>query len=388
MCRMPLIMRLGGRRGEGGILTAGTGWHLSAGFCKERVMAITLTSLADLAAHGFDDIIDVRAPAEFAEDHLPGAISLPVLSDEERARVGTIYKQVSPFTARKLGAALVARNAAAHLEGALADRPGGWRPLVYCWRGGQRSGSFALILGQIGWRVETLVGGYKTWRGLVVEAVYDTPVRPKVVVLDGNTGSAKTDILKLLPGFGVQVIDLEGLARHRGSLFGNLGPQPSQKAFEGALAQALAGLDPARPVVVEAESSKIGNCRLPPEIWKAMVAAPRVAIAAPRLVRAQYLARAYADLTADAGRLAATVELLRPMQPGEVIEGWQALAGAGEFVTLADGLMERHYDPRYGKHRARMEVPMVEIMAEDLSPAALPKVAAQVADAVRRLAGG
>jgi tRNA 2-selenouridine synthase len=350
-------------------------------------MAITLTSLADLAAYGFDDIIDVRAPAEYAEDHLPGAISLPVLNDEERARVGTIYKQVSPFTARKLGAALVSRNAAAHLEGVLADRPGGWRPLVYCWRGGQRSGSFATILGQIGWRVETLAGGYKAWRGLVVEAVYNTPVKAPVVVLDGNTGSAKTEILNLLPGFGVQVIDLEGLARHRGSLFGSVGAQPSQKAFEGALAQALAGLDPSRPVVVEAESSKIGERRLPPEIWKAMVAAPRVAIAAPRAARAEYLARAYGDLTADAGRLVATVDMLRPMHPAEVIAEWQALAGAGAFVALADSLMERHYDLRYGKHRARMAVKVAEVVADDLAPAALPGIAARVAEAVRGLAG-
>lgn len=350
-------------------------------------MAITLTSLADLTAHGFDDVIDVRAPAEYAEDHLPGAISLPVLDDEERARVGTIYKQVSPFTARKLGAALVARNAARHLEGPLADRPGGWRPLVYCWRGGQRSGSFATILAQIGWRVETLVGGYKTWRGLVVREVYDTPVRAPVVVLDGNTGSAKTEVLNLLPGFGVQVIDLEGLARHRGSLFGALGPQPSQKAFEGALALALAGLDPARPVVVEAESSKIGNCRLPPEIWKAMVAAPRVAISAPRAARAAYLARAYADLTADAARLAATVELLRPMHPREVIDAWHAMAATGAFEALADSLMERHYDPRYGKHRARMAVPVVEVGTTGLAPGDLPGIAAQVARAVEGLPG-
>lgn len=348
-------------------------------------MAITLTSLADLATHGFDDIIDVRAPAEFAEDHLPGAVSLPVLDDEERARVGTIYKQVSPFSARKIGAALVAKNAALHLQGPLADRPGGWRPLVYCWRGGQRSGSFATILGQIGWRVETLVGGYKTWRGLVVREVYDTPVRAPVVVLDGNTGSAKTEVLTLLPGFGVQVIDLEGLARHRGSLFGAVGPQPSQKAFEGALALALAGLDPSRPVVVEAESSKIGNCRLPPEIWKAMVAAPRVAIAAPRPARAEYLARAYADLTADADRLAATVGLLRPAHAAEVIDEWLGLASSGQFAALADGLMERHYDPRYGKHRDRMAVPFQEVEAADLRPEALAGIAEQVAEAVKRL---
>ena len=309
------------------------------------------------------------------------------LDDEERARVGTIYKQVSPFTARKLGAALVARNAAQHLEGPLADRPGGWRPLVYCWRGGQRSGSFATILSQIGWRVETLAGGYKAWRSLVVREVYDTPVRAPVVVLDGNTGSAKTEVLNLLPGLGLQVIDLEGLARHRGSLFGSVGPQPSQKAFEGALAQALAGLDPARPVVVEAESSKIGNCRLPPEIWKAMVAAPRVAIAAPRAARAEYLARAYADLTADAARLADVVGLLRPLHPSDVIADWLKLAAAGDHVALAHDLMERHYDPRYGKHRARMAVPVVEVRAPRLAEADLPGLADEVATAVRGVTG-
>ena len=235
-------------------------------------MAITLTSLADLDRLGFDDIIDVRAPAEYAEDHLPGAICLPVLDDAERARVGTIYKQVSPFSARKIGAALVARNAAAHIEGPLADRPGSWRPLVYCWRGGQRSGSFATILGQIGWRVETIAGGYKAWRGLVVKALYESPFPAPVVVLDGNTGSAKTEILNLLPGLGVQVLDLEGLANHRGSLFGAVGPQPAQRAVEGRLAMEMAGLDPTRPVVVEAESSKVGECRLPPNLWKAMTA--------------------------------------------------------------------------------------------------------------------
>jgi len=354
-------------------------------------MAITLTSLTSLtalAAHGFDDIIDVRAPAEFAEDHLPGAISLPVLDDAERARVGTIYKQVSPFTARKVGGALVARNAARHLEGALADRPGGWRPLVYCWRGGQRSGAFATILAQIGWRVAVLAGGYKAWRGLVVEQVEARPVGARLVVLDGNTGSAKTEILTQLRGLGVQAIDLEGLARHRGSLFGSIGAQPSQRAFEGALALVLAGLDPLRPVVVEAESSRIGTCRVPKMLWQAMVAAPRVAIVAPRAARAAHLARTYGDLTADAARLAAVLERMRPMHAAEVIAGWQAMAGAGEFVALADSLMARHYDPRYGRHRARMASSVVEVAAEDLAASALPGIAARVAEAVRGLAAG
>lgn len=351
-------------------------------------MAITftsLTALTDLAAHGFDDIIDARAPAEYAEDHLPGAISLPVLNDVQRAEVGTIYKQVNPFTAKKLGAALVSRNVADHLLGPLADKPGGWRPMLYCWRGGQRSGSFALILSQIGWRVEVLKGGYKAWRGLVVREVYDTPVRAPMVVLDGNTGTAKTEILNLLPAHGLQVIDLEGLANHRGSLFGARGAQPSQKAFEGRLAQALATLDPTRPVVVEAESSKIGNCRLPPEIWKAMTRAPRVALSATAQDRARYLTRAYTDMVEDATRLSGVIDLLKPQHPQEVIAEWQAMAAAGGFADLAESLMTRHYDPRYAKHRARMEVRMAEVAAGSLTPASLPDTAADVARTVQSL---
>ncbi|MFZ1662256.1 MAG: rhodanese-like domain-containing protein, partial [Paracoccaceae bacterium] len=154
--------------------------------------SLTLTSLIQTDALGFDAIIDVRSPAEFAEDHIPGAINLPVLDNDERARVGTIYKQQSPFLARKIGGALVAKNAARHLEGPLADLTGGWRPLIYCWRGGQRSGSFATILSQVGWRVELLQGGYKTWRALVVTQLADLPVASPVTVLDGNTGTAKT----------------------------------------------------------------------------------------------------------------------------------------------------------------------------------------------------
>jgi tRNA 2-selenouridine synthase len=329
-------------------------------------MVVKLDSLADVLALRFDDIIDVRAPSEWAEDHIPGAISLPVLDDAERARVGTIYKQVSPFTARKVGAALVAKNAAAHLEGPLADKPGGWQPLVYCWRGGQRSGSFASILSQIGWRVEVVQGGYKSWRRLVVEALYDQPFAHRLMVLDGNTGTAKTEVLARLAARGVQVVDLEGLANHRGSLFGHMGEQPSQKAFEGRLALALARLDPDRPVVVEAESAKVGECRLPPKLWRAMVTAPRISIEAPRRARAEYLVRAYADLVADVARLDGVVASLAAAHPREVIADWRAMVAAGAFVDLAEGLMARHYDPRYGKHRARMDVPVTEVAVEGL----------------------
>ncbi|MFO1175840.1 MAG: tRNA 2-selenouridine(34) synthase MnmH [Paracoccaceae bacterium] len=340
-----------------------------------------LHSLNALAELGFDTVIDVRSPAEYAEDHLPGAINLPVLDDEERARVGTIYKQQSPFLARKVGAALVARNAARHLEGPLSDLSGGWRPLVYCWRGGQRSGSFATILSQVGWRVGVLEGGYKTWRGLVVEALNDQPPPARLWVLDGNTGSAKTELLARLAGQGHQVVDLEGLANHRGSLFGHMpGGQPSQKAFEGRLALELARLDPSRPVIVEAESSRVGALMLPKQLWAAMCAAPRMRIVAPLAARARYLARAYADLTVDGDRLAGIIESMRPLHAAERIEDWLAAAARGDFEGLAAGLMEHHYDRRYEKHRARFGSDADRVVeADTLEPAALDDLARRIA---------
>ncbi|MGB7268145.1 MAG: tRNA 2-selenouridine(34) synthase MnmH [Albidovulum sp.] len=339
-------------------------------------MALTLTSLTQLSGLGFDTVIDVRSPAEYSEDHLPGAVNLPVLDNEERARIGTIYKQQSAFLARKQGAALVARNAALHLEGKLADKPGGWRPLVYCWRGGQRSGSFASILQQVGWRAELVEGGYKSWRALVVAELGERPVAAPVVVLDGNTGTAKTDILGLLAVRGVQTIDLEGLAHHRGSLFGHRAEgQPSQKAFEGRLAMALATLDPACPVVIEAESSRIGNLTLPKQIWAAMKAAPRLRIAAPLAARAEYLARAYVDLTEDRQRLMDVVQALRHAHPAERIGQWVAMAQSGAFVDLAEALMRDHYDQRYEKHRARSTAVDTAFETESLAPEALQVLA-------------
>ncbi|RMH49024.1 MAG: tRNA 2-selenouridine(34) synthase MnmH [Alphaproteobacteria bacterium] len=319
-------------------------------------MAITLTTLDPVAELGFDEAIDVRSPAEYAEDHLPGAVNLPVLDDAERARVGTIYVQESRFLARRIGAALVARNAARHLEGYLASKPAGYRPLVYCWRGGQRSGSFATILAQIGWRVETIEGGYRSWRRMVQARLYETPFPSPVVLLDGNTGTAKTRLLELLGARGVQTLDLEGLANHRGSIFGaRAGGQPSQKMFEGRLALAVSRLDPARPVVVEAESSRIGRLQVPPRVWQAMRAARRIEIVAPLAARARYLAEAYADITGDRDRLDAAIAGLAPFHDKKRIAAWHAMAEEGAFEALAAELMEHHYDPRYQRQRARLE---------------------------------
>lgn len=335
-------------------------------------MAYSLPDPLSATPLPFDTVIDVRSPAEYAEDHIPGAISLPVFSDAERAEVGTIYTQQSPFLARKIGAAILARNTAAHLEGPLADKDGGWKPLVYCWRGGQRSGGFSTILSQIGWRVDKLEGGYQSYRRGVVRALYEGELPHRVVLLDGNTGTAKTDLLHLCAERGAQVIDLEGLANHRGSLLGNLGPQPAQKGFETALLRQLSRLDPARPVLIEAESSKVGELLVPPSLWKRMIAAPRITVTAALEDRARYLARLYATLAADTRTLGRLLDQLTRLHGRERVEAWKALAAAGDTTTLAAELCRHHYDPRYGKSRGvQAEAPLaISLDAEGLARAA------------------
>ena len=343
--------------------------------------AIEVVKTADAATRArFDAIIDVRSPAEFAIDHVPGAESLPVLSNEERAIVGTIYVQESRFRARRLGAALVARNVARHLETALADRPGSFRPLVYCWRGGQRSNAMATILAQVGWRTAVLAGGYRTYRREVTARLYEAEPDLRVVLLDGATGTGKTEVLRRLAARGVQVLDLEDLTQHRGSLFGALPgrPQPSQKMFESRLLGVLDRLDPARPILVEAESSKIGERIVPPMLWKAMLAAPRIELAAPLEARASYLAAEYRHLEDDRAVLEDVFARL-PLR-GRALENWRRLADDGELETLAAGLMVGHYDPAYRRSaRAEARPKLAEFVLGALGPADFDAAADQVA---------
>ena len=349
-------------------------------------MGIQLTEAVDAASLArFDAVIDVRSPGEFAEDHLPGAENLPVLDNAERAEVGTIYVQESRFLARRIGAAHVARNIARHLEDALSDRPASFQPLIYCWRGGQRSNAMATILSQVGWPVWLLTGGYKTYRRAVSARLYDEAPALNLILLDGHTGTAKTEILARLAGQGVQTLDLEGLAAHRGSLFGALAgqPQPSQKLFESRLVDALDKLDTSRPILVEAESSKIGERMTPPALWKAMQAAPRIEIQAPRDARARYLVEAYRDVIENRAELEAAFSRL-PAYPGQKrLENWRSLADAGEFEELAAALMEHHYDPAYDRSARKDERPRLGVIE-------LPSLDAAGQDAaaaeIRRLA--
>ena len=306
-----------------------------------------MVNVAQLAE--FDEVIDVRTEDEFAEDHLPGAVSYPVLDNAERARVGTLYKQVSSFEAKKLGAALVSANIARHLRERLHDRPRGWRPLVYCWRGGTRSGAFAHVLHQVGWRVAQLDGGYKAYRRAVLADLTVLPARFTWRAVCGLTGTGKSRLLRALAAAGGQVLDLEALAAHRGSVLGNLpdAPQPSQKMFESLIWWALTGFDSVRPVYVEAESKKIGNLRVPEALIDAMWSGDCILLEAPVALRVAMLEEEYAHFIGNAAVLCEKLDCLKGLHGHAAISEWKALAQGGRWHELTETLLVKHYDPAY-----------------------------------------
>ncbi|MFZ5524219.1 MAG: tRNA 2-selenouridine(34) synthase MnmH [Pseudomonadota bacterium] len=328
----------------------------------------------------FDEIIDVRTPAEFAEDHIPGAINCPVLSDEERITVGTLYTQVSPFEARKVGAALVAKNIAHHLQTHFHAHPKSWRPLVYCWRGGQRSGAMSIVLAQVGWAAHKLEGGYKTYRRNVLEKLEAFPEIFTFRVICGPTGSGKSRLLAALANTGHQVLDLEMLARHRGSVLGRLPEQvqPSQKWFDSSLLQALQNLDPALPVFVEAESSKIGLITLPPALTTAMHASACLLLETPLATRVAGLLEDYRHYLDNPETLVAHLQSLHRFHGARQLEHWSALIHAGDFATMVAELLTLHYDPSYfratSRHYANLENAQ-HVPLEDLSESVLKEIA-------------
>jgi tRNA 2-selenouridine synthase len=297
----------------------------------------------------FDSIIDVRSPAEFALDHIPGAINCPVLNDAERVTVGTLYKQQSPFEARKLGAAIVARNIGHHLEQHFQTMPKQWKPLIYCWRGGNRSGSMALIFAKVGWPVVQLDGGYKAYRHSVMHVLEHLPLSLHFRVICGTTGSGKSRLLQYLEQSGAQVLDLEQLAAHRGSVLGSLplNPQPSQKMFETRLWQTLRRFTSDRVVYVESESKKIGDLRVPAALMDRIRSAQCVQVQLPTNDRVKLLIEDYPHLVSDTELLVSQLSHLTQLHSKEKIHRWQSLAETGEIAALVETLLVEHYDPAY-----------------------------------------
>ncbi len=305
--------------------------------------------------NGFDTIIDVRSPAEFAEDHLPGAINWPVLTNEQRITVGTLYKQSSAFDAKKVGAALVARNIAGHVENHLLDKPKGWKPLVYCWRGGSRSGAMAHILRSIGWGALQLEGGYKAWRGQVLADLEMLPDRFNYRVICGRTGSGKSRLLEALAADGHQVLDLEKLAAHKGSVLGELPDeaQPAQKMFESRIWLALSGFAPDRPVYVEAESKKVGALRVPESLIRCMRQSECYEVVTPAALRIRLLREEYTHLIANPALLFDKLDCLVALHSAERIEAWKALARQQQWDEFVAQMLEQHYDPAYSRSMFR-----------------------------------
>lgn len=346
---------------------------------------------AALCLHDFSAVIDARSPAEFALDHLPGAQNWPTLDDEQRHLIGTEYKQVSAFEARKRGAVLAARNIAQHIENHAMGLPRDWRPLIYCWRGGQRSGALALVLGQIGFAVHVIDGGYVAFRRALLAQMETLPLRLDLRVLCGRTGSAKSRLLQALAAEGAQVLDLEALACHRGSVLGPVPgqPQPSQKAFETRLWHALRALDPSRPVFAEGESRTIGRLRVPEGLLQRLRAAPCIRPDLSVEARVDFLLQDYAHFVDDAEAFCERLQALRELRGAAVIEAWQAQARAGQWRLVVQELLEQHYDPIYERSMPRnypgyAQAHPLTLAAAD--PASLAVAARQLIEATPSLA--
>ena len=328
---------------------------------------------------GISEVIDVRAPEEFADDHIPGAVNMPVFSDDERAEVGTIFKQDSPFIARKIGAKIACQNIADHLGNHFKDKPQDYSPLVYCWRGGQRSASLATILSAIGWKTFVLEGGYKTYRRMVLEGLEERCPSLNFRVINGLTGSGKTKLLHQLTSEGAQVLDLEGLANHKGSVLGaDPGEsQPSQKFFESLLWEKISGFDPERPVFAEAESRKVGNLHIPTPIWERLTSSEVTVLKTPLEARVDYLLEDYQHWPESPDQLEGRLDVLRSRYGHETIDAWIAMIRAGEWHDLVRTLLVDHYDVMYSSS-TRYPKPAAELQLATVTEPELKQAAAKL----------
>ena len=314
-------------------------------------MSLSILPAAELIGrlHEFDTLIDARSEGEFAEDQFPGAANWPTLNNDERRDIGTLYKQVNSFEAKKRGAAIAARNIASHIDREVIDKPKDWKPLAYCWRGGQRSGSLTLILSQIGFRVTLVEGGYKAFRAAVVQDIPRLVSSLNLRVICGTTGSGKTRLLKALSAQGAQIIDLEGLANHRSSVLGAIPglAQPTQKRYDTVVWDTLRRLDPARPVYIESESKKVGNVSVPVSLIEAMRGSQCLNLVLPDTERVSLLMEDYDFFLHDIGHFCERLQVLAEFKGKVIVDGWISSVKAGNIEPVVQELLTHHYDPVY-----------------------------------------
>ena len=312
-------------------------------------------------------VIDVRTPLEFAEDHLPGAVNVPILNNEERVEVGTIHNRVGPQQARQRGLELTCGrfgDMTAEIAAHAAGRP----VLVYCWRGGLRSLSMAILLEMTGRAVVQLRGGYKAFRGQVINFFEDFRPAAPLIVIHGMTGTGKTTFINGLDRQQWTTIDLEGLACHRGSAFGEVGLDQglTQKRFETLLWEAFRQAPVDRPIVLEGESPRIGRISLPGNLYEVMTASCKVWCHASLDTRLRRLAVEYAREEYREA-MAAALERIRKKLGGQRHAELAGLLAAWDIEGLGRGLIEYYYDKLYYKHRPW--TPDMEIDLEDFSEA-------------------
>jgi len=318
----------------------------------------------------FDTIIDVRSPLEYEEDHIIGSINCPVLNDQERIIVGTIYKKESTFKAKIIGSSLTARNIAKHIEEKFINQQGSWQPLVYCWRGGQRSKAFSIILSEVGWRTCQLEGGYKKYRNEVINFLNRIGSKLKIILISGKTGSAKTKILQNIKLQGGQILDLENLANHKGSLLGKIPglKQPSQKLFESKLYHQIKQLDLRKNVYIEAESSKIGNIHIPKTIWAKMIVSPRIEIEADLELRSSFLLKDYRYMCENPELIKPIIYGLKNRLSKKLINDWLELITKKLWLDLTKSFLENHYDPSYSSNTIKNDRKVIKkIQAKSFS---------------------
>ena len=329
----------------------------------------------------FDTIIDVRSPLEFAEDHIVGAINCPVLSDLERQKVGTIYKKESSFKAKIIGSSLTAKNIAFHIENNFMEKKGSWQPLIYCWRGGQRSKAFSIVLSEVGWRTNQLKGGYKEYRNQVINFLDNIGPKLKITLISGKTGSAKTKILKSIENEGGQILDLEGLANHKGSLLGKIPDliQPSQKFFESLIFNKIQNLNLKDKIYIEAESSKIGNIHIPKSIWKKMINSPRIEISANVELRAKFLVSDYDYMCNDPTLINPIIKGLKNRLSTKLFDEWTNLIDRKKWFDLTKSFLENHYDPSYSSNTIKNDRKVIKkITATSLNNSDIKDIAKKI----------